>query len=104
MRCSRASTHSTRSSTHFCCRRRKRRAARPKRRSARSWPASAGIRTTSHSKICENLVRTEDAATAAKLYQAGGVLLGKLATHEFAHGGPSFDLPWGDDCDPRGAV
>ena len=21
-------------------------------------------------------------------------LLGKLATHEFAHGGPSFDLPW----------
>jgi aspartyl-tRNA(Asn)/glutamyl-tRNA(Gln) amidotransferase subunit A len=22
------------------------------------------------------------------------VLLGKLATHEFAHGGPSFDLPW----------
>ena len=29
-----------------------------------------------------------------KLYQAGGVLIGKLATHEFAHGGPSFDLPW----------
>ena len=22
------------------------------------------------------------------------MLLGKLATHEFAHGGPSFDLPW----------
>jgi aspartyl-tRNA(Asn)/glutamyl-tRNA(Gln) amidotransferase subunit A len=56
--------------------------------------ATAGIRTTSHSKICENLVPTEDATTAAKLYQAGGVLLGKLATHEFAHGGPSFDLPW----------
>ena len=56
--------------------------------------ATAGIRTTSHSKICENLVPTEDATTVAKLYQAGGVLLGKLATHEFAHGGPSFDLPW----------
>src|SRR6476619_6380220 len=56
--------------------------------------ATAGIRTTSHSKICENLVPTEDASTVAKLYQAGGVLLGKLATHEFAHGGPSFDLPW----------
>jgi aspartyl-tRNA(Asn)/glutamyl-tRNA(Gln) amidotransferase subunit A len=56
--------------------------------------ATAGIRTTSHSKICENLVPTEDATTVSKLYQAGAVLLGKLATHEFAHGGPSFDLPW----------
>ena len=56
--------------------------------------ATAGIRTTSHSKICENLVPSEDATTVAKLYQAGAVLLGKLATHEFAHGGPSFDLPW----------
>jgi aspartyl-tRNA(Asn)/glutamyl-tRNA(Gln) amidotransferase subunit A len=34
--------------------------------------ATAGIRTTSHSKICENLVPTEDATTVAKLYQAGG--------------------------------
>jgi aspartyl-tRNA(Asn)/glutamyl-tRNA(Gln) amidotransferase subunit A len=56
--------------------------------------ATAGIRTTSHSKICENLVPTEDATTVTKLYRAGMVLLGKLATHEFAHGGPSFDLPW----------
>ena len=56
--------------------------------------ATAGIRTTSHSKICENLVPTEDATTVTKLYDAGAVLLGKLATHEFAHGGPSFDLPW----------
>src|ERR1044071_187612 len=55
--------------------------------------ATAGIRTTSHSKISENLVPAEDATTVAKLYQAGAVLLGKLATHEFAHGGPSFDLP-----------
>src|SRR5271166_7208407 len=30
--------------------------------------ATAGIRTTSHSKICENLVPTEDATTVAKLY------------------------------------
>jgi aspartyl-tRNA(Asn)/glutamyl-tRNA(Gln) amidotransferase subunit A len=56
--------------------------------------ATAGIRTTSHSKICKNLVPTEDATTVAKLYDAGAVLLGKLATNEFAHGGPSFDLPW----------
>src|SRR6201998_3920275 len=37
--------------------------------------APAGPPPTSHSKICENLVPTEDATTAAKLYQAGGVLL-----------------------------
>src|ERR1700739_1034409 len=39
--------------------------------------ATAGIRTPSHSKICEHLVPTEDATTVAKLYQAGAVLLGK---------------------------
>jgi aspartyl-tRNA(Asn)/glutamyl-tRNA(Gln) amidotransferase subunit A len=55
---------------------------------------TAGIRTTSHSKICENYVPGEDATTVARLYTAGAVLIGKLATHEFAHGGPSFDLPW----------
>jgi len=55
---------------------------------------TAGIRTTSHSRICADYVPTEDATTVARLYKAGGVLLGKLATHEFAHGGPSFDLVW----------
>ncbi|MBV8735937.1 MAG: hypothetical protein JO007_01515 [Alphaproteobacteria bacterium] len=35
--------------------------------------ATTGIRTTSHSKICEHLVPTEDAATVATLYQAGTV-------------------------------
>jgi len=29
-----------------------------------------------------------------RLYAAGAILLGKQALHEFAHGGPSFDLPW----------
>jgi hypothetical protein len=33
-------------------------------------------------------------AVGGKLYDAGSVLLGKLSTHEFAHGRPSFDLPW----------
>jgi aspartyl-tRNA(Asn)/glutamyl-tRNA(Gln) amidotransferase subunit A len=28
------------------------------------------------------------------MLDAGGVLVGKLATHEFASGGPSLDLPW----------
>jgi aspartyl-tRNA(Asn)/glutamyl-tRNA(Gln) amidotransferase subunit A len=53
-----------------------------------------GILTTAHSKTRLDNVPTEDATTTAKLYEAGGILLGKLATHEYAHGGPSFDLPW----------
>ena len=53
-----------------------------------------GIRTTACSRILEHHVPTRDAATVKRLYAAGGVLLGKLTTHEFAHGGPSFDLPW----------
>ena len=30
----------------------------------------------------------------AKLRAAGAIVMGKLSTHEFAIGGPSFDLPW----------
>jgi aspartyl-tRNA(Asn)/glutamyl-tRNA(Gln) amidotransferase subunit A len=56
--------------------------------------ATAGIRTTGHSKICIDTVPAVDATTVKKLYDAGAILTGKLATHEFAHGGPSFDLPW----------
>ncbi len=56
--------------------------------------STAGIRTTGQSRVCADAVPTEDAATVARLHAAGGVLLGKLATHEFAHGGPSFDLAW----------
>src|SRR3984885_14203422 len=53
-----------------------------------------GIRTTSHSRTRADYVPDFDATTVAKLHHAGAVLLGKLSTHEFAHGGPSFDLPW----------
>ena len=55
---------------------------------------TAGIRTTAHSKLLEHNVPTQDAHTVAKWADAGTVMLGKLATHEFAFGGPSFDLPW----------
>lgn len=55
---------------------------------------TAGILTTAHSRILIDNVPDRDATTTAKLYEAGGILMGKLATHEFAHGGPSFDLPW----------
>jgi aspartyl-tRNA(Asn)/glutamyl-tRNA(Gln) amidotransferase subunit A len=53
-----------------------------------------GILTSAHSRVCIDRVPTADATVTAKLYAAGAVLLGKAATHEFAHGGPSFDLPW----------
>jgi aspartyl-tRNA(Asn)/glutamyl-tRNA(Gln) amidotransferase subunit A len=55
---------------------------------------TAGIRTTAHSKQLEHNVPARDAHTAKKWADAGTVMLGKLATHEFAFGGPSFDLPW----------
>ena len=55
---------------------------------------TAGIRTTCHSRTLADYVPDFDATTVTRLYEAGAVLLGKLATHEFAHGGPSFDLPW----------
>ncbi|HYZ64432.1 MAG TPA: amidase, partial [Acetobacteraceae bacterium] len=55
---------------------------------------TAGIRTTGHSKLLQDWVPEVDATTVRKLAEAGTVMLGKLATHEFAMGGPSFDLPW----------
>ncbi len=55
---------------------------------------TGGIRTTCHSKLRLSNVPTADSVVAAKFTEAGGVLLGKLATHEFALGGPSFDLPF----------
>ena len=56
--------------------------------------STAGIRTTCHSAQLLDNVPGEDAVTVAKWRDAGVVLMGKLATHEFAFGGPSFDLPW----------
>jgi aspartyl-tRNA(Asn)/glutamyl-tRNA(Gln) amidotransferase subunit A len=55
---------------------------------------TAGILTSGHSKVSRDNIPTEDATTVQRLYDAGAVLMGKLATHEFASGGPSLDLPW----------
>jgi aspartyl-tRNA(Asn)/glutamyl-tRNA(Gln) amidotransferase subunit A len=55
---------------------------------------TAGIRTTGHSRLLEDNVPTDDSVVVRKWSDAGTVLMGKLATHEFAIGGPSFDLPW----------
>ncbi|HEX3177066.1 MAG TPA: amidase, partial [Methylomirabilota bacterium] len=53
-----------------------------------------GILTSGHSRVFMDRIPREDATATRKLYEAGAVLLGKLATHEMAHAGPSFDLPW----------
>jgi aspartyl-tRNA(Asn)/glutamyl-tRNA(Gln) amidotransferase subunit A len=53
-----------------------------------------GLATTGGSKVGIGNIPVDDAAATAKLLDAGAVLCGKLQTHEFAHGGPSFDLPW----------
>jgi aspartyl-tRNA(Asn)/glutamyl-tRNA(Gln) amidotransferase subunit A len=53
---------------------------------------TAGIATTCCSRILQGNVPAADAPAAARLAAAGTVLLGKLTTHEFALGGPSFDL------------
>ncbi|HLG72227.1 MAG TPA: amidase [Chloroflexota bacterium] len=50
--------------------------------------ATKGIRTTAHSNVLREWVPDEDSTAAAKLAQAGTVLLGKLSMHEFAFGGP----------------
>jgi aspartyl-tRNA(Asn)/glutamyl-tRNA(Gln) amidotransferase subunit A len=55
---------------------------------------AAGLPTTGHSRVYAGNLAAEDATTTAKLRAAGAVLLGKLSTHEGAHGGPSFDLAW----------
>ena len=70
----------------------------------------AGHPTTCHSKLCLDRVAARDAAVVARLRAAGAVFPGKLATHEFANGGPAFDLPfpparnpWNTDHHPGGS-
>jgi aspartyl-tRNA(Asn)/glutamyl-tRNA(Gln) amidotransferase subunit A len=54
----------------------------------------AGLATTCHSKIRGRHGAMADATVIRRLREAGAVLLGKLALHEFATGGPTLDLPW----------
>lgn len=53
---------------------------------------TAGIPTTCQSRLLEGNIPAADATCAVKLAAAGTVLMGKLTTHEFADGGPSFDV------------
>ena len=69
-----------------------------------------GLPTTCHSRIRLDHVATRDAAAVAALRRAGAIILAKTATHEFAIGGPAFDLPfpparnpWNRDHHPGGS-
>ena len=70
----------------------------------------AGVPTTCHSKILLDNIARADSVVVSKLRQAGAIVMGKLSTHEFAIGGPSFDLPfpparnpWNPDHHPGGS-
>ncbi|MBI0538002.1 amidase [Roseomonas sp. KE2513] len=70
----------------------------------------AGLPTTCHSRILLGNVAAADAAVVARLRAAGAIIIGKLSTHEFALGGPAFDLPfpparnpWNTDHHPGGS-
>lgn len=53
-----------------------------------------GTPTTGHSRLIVTPAAARDAFVVARLRAAGAVILGKTALHEFATGGPSFDIPW----------
>ena len=53
-----------------------------------------GVATTCQSRLRAGHVAKSDAEVVKRLREAGSVILGKLTTHEFALGGPSFDLPF----------
>jgi len=66
--------------------------------------------TTGGSKLRKDYVAQQDCTVVAKLKQAGGLLLGKLATYEFAAGTPTLASyfqparnPWNLEIDPGGS-
>jgi aspartyl-tRNA(Asn)/glutamyl-tRNA(Gln) amidotransferase subunit A len=54
----------------------------------------AGLPTTCYSRLLLDSIAAGDAASVTALRRAGAIILGKSATHEFAIGGPAFDLPF----------
>lgn len=61
---------------------------------------TAGIRTTAQSRSLADYVPATDCHVQARLAAAGGVLIGKTTTWEFAHGGPSWDVLAPPACNP----
>jgi aspartyl-tRNA(Asn)/glutamyl-tRNA(Gln) amidotransferase subunit A len=54
----------------------------------------AGLPTTCHSRLELQTVARSDSAVVEKLARGGAVLVGKLATHEYALYGPEAELPF----------
>ena len=54
----------------------------------------AGLPTTCHSRVRLAHRADKDALVVQRLKEAGAIIVGKVATHEFALGGPAFDLPF----------
>ena len=57
---------------------------------------TAGVRTTSASKLHETRIPDSDAEVVRRLREAGAVILGKNNLHEFAYGGSSLVTYFGD--------
>jgi aspartyl-tRNA(Asn)/glutamyl-tRNA(Gln) amidotransferase subunit A len=71
---------------------------------------TAGVRTTGQSRLLADNIPTRDSSAQQRLHAAGGILLGKNTTWEFAIGGPSWDVvappahnPWNLDHHPFGS-
>ena len=65
---------------------------------------SAGLRTEAGSKVMAGFVPAYDATSVARLKAAGGILLGKLHTTEFATSDPAPTRnPWNLACTPGGS-
>ena len=60
-----------------------------------------GLPTLCNSRLRQGHVARADAAVVARLRASGAVILGKVATHEWALGGPAFDGPAPPARNPR---
>ncbi len=56
---------------------------------------TAGVRTTSGSKIFDTFIPAEDCTVASKFHQAGAILIGKLNMHPFAYGPTGENIDYG---------
>jgi aspartyl-tRNA(Asn)/glutamyl-tRNA(Gln) amidotransferase subunit A len=62
--------------------------------------AVAGVRMTAGSRVLADHVPARDAFVTRRLLDAGAVILGKLAMHEFAFGRPATDGPFATGRNP----
>lgn len=61
---------------------------------------TAGVRTTSGSRLFDNFIPERDCTVAARFQQAGAILLGKLNMHQFAYGPTGENSDYGPTHNP----